>query len=272
MPTSGPKILLSIRHHFFVLSVLLAVSWMFSLHGGSVVAEGRDEISLGTTLIALKYDGGVVLGADSRTSRSVMVSNRFAKKINVVVNNENGTTCAICRSGSAADTQYVAKAAKESFRTRHWCYRFHHPTVSQVAHFLRSTMRSSGSSNQGLKASLICAGCDDSGGRIFSIAIDGGAMLEDDVFCVSGSGSTFLLGYLDALKLDPLALYSKDKAVDLVVKLLTISIARDGASGGLIRVMVLNRAGVEEQTRYPIAEVEGSPSEGKFLAGFANLQ
>jgi len=218
--------------------------------------QASEEINLGTTLVALKYDGGVVLGADSRTSRSVMVSNKFARKINVVVNGGSngagGMTCAVCRSGSAADTQYLVKAAKRDFQSRFWRDKFHNPTVSQVAHFLRSMMRS-GSSRQGLQASLICAGCDDGGGRIYAIAIDGGALLEEDVFCVSGSGSTFIIGYLDSLKLDKCPLYSKERAVDLVVSLLKLSIARDGASGGLIRIMVLKSGGIEKHTIYPDA-------------------
>ena len=216
--------------------------------------QASEEISLGTTLVALKFDGGVVVGADSRTSRSVMVSNKFARKINVVVNGEStgGMTCAVCRSGSAADTQYLVKAAKRDFRSRFWRDQFHNPTVSQVAHFLRSMMRS-GSSRKGLQASLICAGCDDGGGRIYAIAIDGGALLEEDIFCVSGSGSTFIIGYLDSLKLDKCPLYSKERAVELVVSLLKLSIARDGASGGLIRIMVLKSGGIEKYTIYPDA-------------------
>ena len=221
-------------------------------------AHASEEINLGTTLVALKYDGGVVVGADSRTSRSVMVTNKFARKINVVVNGESygvgagGMTCAVCRSGSAADTQYLVKAAKRDFRSRFWRDKFQNPTVSQVAHFLRSTMRT-GSSRQGLQASLICAGCDDGGGRIYAIAIDGGALWEEDIFCVSGSGSTFLIGYLDSLKLDKRALYSKERAVELVVSLLKLSIARDGASGGLIRIMVLKSGCIEKHTIYPDA-------------------
>jgi 20S proteasome subunit beta 1 len=227
--------------------------------------HAAQEINLGTTLVALKYEGGVVVGADSRTSQSVMVSNKFARKINIVVNGENGgMTCAICRSGSAADTQYLVKAAKEDFRSRRWRDQFRHPTVSQVAHFLRSTMRSS-SSRQGLQASMICAGCDDGGGHIFAIAIDGGALWEEDVFCVSGSGSTFLIGYLDALRLDKLELYSKARAIELVAKLLKLSIARDGASGGLIRIMVLRKGGIEEHTIYPDA-ISSTAS----LPGFAD--
>jgi 20S proteasome subunit beta 1 len=240
---------------FFYVAVLLSSIGLEGVKAG-------EEVSLGTTLVALKFDGGVVVAADSRTSQSVMVSNKFAKKINVIVDNEE-TSCAICRSGSAADTQFLAKSAKETFRSRHWRYDFRRPTVSQVAHYLRSAMRS-GDSKQAFQASLICAGRDDTGGRIFAIAIDGGAMWEEDLFCVSGSGSTLLLGLLDSLKLGSSSLYSEKKAVELVSKLLKLSIARDGASGGLIRIMILKKGGIEERVVYPdaVAQVQ--------LPGFAN--
>merc|ERR1711934_1041138 len=44
--------------------------------------------------------GGVVMGADSRTSTGSYVANRVSDKITPVCNN-----VAVCRSGSAADTQ-----------------------------------------------------------------------------------------------------------------------------------------------------------------------
>ncbi len=219
------------------------------------------EISLGTTLVALKYNDGVVVGADSRTSSSVMVSNKFAKKINIIVNSKD-TSCVICRSGSAADTQMLARATKEEFRSRFWRYDFRHATVSQVAHYLRSLMRSE-SSSRTLQASLICAGRDDNGSHIFTIATDGGAMWEEEMFCVSGSGSTFLIGHLDSLKLDTSRLYSETQAVKLVVELLKLSIARDGSSGGLIRIMILKKEGVEERVEYP------EPAVQMKLPGFA---
>lgn len=243
----------------FVLHIaVFLVSSSIRLEG----VKAAEEVNLGTTLVALKFDGGVVLGADSRTSQSVMVSNKFAKKINVIVDSED-VSCAICRSGSAADTQFLAKSAKETFRSRHWRYNFRRPTVSQVAHYLRNRMRSE-NSKRAFQASLICAGRDDEGGRIFAIAVDGGAMWEEDLFCVSGSGSTFLIGLLDSLKLDISSLYSEKEAIEMVSKLLQLSIARDSASGGLIRILVLKKGGIEERVVYPNAVAQA------ILPGFAD--
>ena len=57
--------------------------------------------------MAVKYEGGVVLGADSRTSTGSYVANRVSDKI-VPIHDFIWT----CRSGSAADTQAVADYVK----------------------------------------------------------------------------------------------------------------------------------------------------------------
>ena len=57
----------------------------------------------GTTIVACVYDGGVVLGADTRVSTGIYVSNRASDKMAVLAD-----TTVMCRSGSAADTEAVA--------------------------------------------------------------------------------------------------------------------------------------------------------------------
>ena len=57
----------------------------------------------GTTIVAVSYAGGVVIGADSRVSTGTYVSNRASDKITALCDN-----VWLLRSGSAADTQAVA--------------------------------------------------------------------------------------------------------------------------------------------------------------------
>lgn len=260
----------------------LAYSYRHRTTGNNKDAE---EIDLGTTLVAIKYGGGVVVGADTRTSAGGYVSNKLAFKINpifqpgdeneIVYQNDDETieksekdrkyekrrnpdgysSCVLCRSGSAADTQWLANQAKRRFRLRKLERPGYRPTISEVAHFLRYHMRNHDGGSS-LQASLICAGYNagTDAGQIFGIA-PGGSLWEEHNFCVSGSGSTILLGYLDD------ALQSRDhnfskhfteeEAIVLVTKLLRLSIARDGSSGGLVRLYVINRNGLEERTVYP---------------------
>lgn len=60
----------------------------------------KGEVSTGTTIVAIPFEGGVVMGADSRVSTGVYVANRVSDKISQL---SEHIYC--CRSGSAADTQ-----------------------------------------------------------------------------------------------------------------------------------------------------------------------
>ena len=118
--------------------------------------DKSEEVDLGTTLVAIKFHGGVVVGADTRTSVGGYVSNKFAYKINPIFEPQElfsdetddkslnlSASCVLCRSGSAADTQYLAKQAKRRFEIRKLERPDYTPTVSEVAHYLRYQMRNS---------------------------------------------------------------------------------------------------------------------------------
>ncbi len=260
-------------------------AFSYRYNSGNEHEAASEEIDLGTTLVAIKYKGGVVVGADTRTSVGGYVSNKFAYKINPIFdpNDEmsilNGhltaskSSCVLCRSGSAADTQWLAKHAKRRFAMRQLERPGYIPRVSEVAHYLRHQMRHS---NNDYQASLICAGYDETeGSKVFGIT-PGGSLWEEPNFCVSGSGSTILLGYLDdALQLGDFSKnLSKDEAIALVTKLLRLSIGRDGSSGGLIRLYVIDESGLEEKTIYPSEgaheSISSTSEEGyKELKGFA---
>merc|ERR1712004_91182 len=66
-----------------------------------------EEVSTGTTLVAVEFNGGVVIGADSRTSMGTWVANRVTDKLTPVT---DSIFC--CRSGSAADTQAITDIVK----------------------------------------------------------------------------------------------------------------------------------------------------------------
>lgn len=53
--------------------------------------------------MAASFDGGVVLGADSRTSTGNYIANRVTDKLTPLAEN-----IYVCRSGSAADTQNLS--------------------------------------------------------------------------------------------------------------------------------------------------------------------
>uniref|UniRef100_A0A7N6FIV1 Proteasome 20S subunit beta 9a n=1 Tax=Anabas testudineus TaxID=64144 RepID=A0A7N6FIV1_ANATE len=63
-----------------------------------------EEVKTGTTIIGIEYDGGVVLGSDSRVSAGATVVNRVMNKLSPL---HDKIYCAL--SGSAADAQTIAE-------------------------------------------------------------------------------------------------------------------------------------------------------------------
>ncbi|KAG8983371.1 Proteasome subunit beta type-1, partial [Tulasnella sp. 427] len=61
------------------------------------------EVNLGTSIMAVQFKDGVIIGADSRTTTGSYIANRVTDKLTHV---HDRVYC--CRSGSAADTQAIA--------------------------------------------------------------------------------------------------------------------------------------------------------------------
>lgn len=70
-----------------------------------------------TTIMAVEFAGGVVIGADSRTSSGTYVSNRVTDKLTRITDK---IYC--CRSGSAADTQAIADIVAYSLNFHEYVY------------------------------------------------------------------------------------------------------------------------------------------------------
>lgn len=62
-----------------------------------------DSPHTGTTVVALTYQGGVVLGSDTRVSMGQYISNRASSKVTPLTDN-----VWLLRSGSAADAQAIS--------------------------------------------------------------------------------------------------------------------------------------------------------------------
>ncbi|KAK2950220.1 putative Proteasome subunit beta type-6 [Blattamonas nauphoetae] len=183
-------------------------------------------VDLGTTIMALKFDGGLLLAADSRTSQGSYVSNRMADKITPLIDD-----IYVCRSGSSADTQTVAGYARYSldFHSQQLGKR---PSVQTAAYILRDFAYQN---KEVLSVSFICAGLDDEKARIFSIA-QGGAIFEQKNYAAAGSGSTYVLTYLDE-KYRPNM--TETEVRELAVRAVSLAMFRDNSSGGCIRLCVL---------------------------------
>ncbi|KAJ1647143.1 Proteasome subunit beta type-1 [Dispira simplex] len=181
--------------------------------------------------MAVKYDGGVVIGADSRTTTGSYIANRVTDKLTKI---HDRIYC--CRSGSAADTQAVADIIhyySQMYAVQH----SEPPTTKVVASLFREICYSNRSS---LMAGIIVAGWDKRDGpSVFSIPL--GGSLHKQPYAIGGSGSSYIYGYCDANYKDNM---NREEAIDFVKNAVALAMSRDGSSGGTIRLAVITEEGV----------------------------
>lgn len=194
----------------------------------------KDEILTGTTIMAVEYDGGVVVGADSRTTMGAYIANRVTDKLTKV---SDKIYC--CRSGSAADTQAVADIV--SYRLNLFQMENNEePTVFAAANVFRDICYNY---RDQLMASIICAGWDQrNGGQVYCIPL--GGMLTREPVTIGGSGSGYIYGFVDQAYKKGM---TEDECVEFVKKSVTLALTRDGSSGGCVRIGIINKDGCKRK-------------------------
>ncbi|KAF6720389.1 Proteasome subunit beta type-6 [Oryzias melastigma] len=194
----------------------------------------RQEVSTGTTIMAVEYDGGVVVGADSRTTTGAYIANRVTDKLTRI---HDRIYC--CRSGSAADTQAIAEVVSYQLGF-HSIELDEPPLVETAAHLFRASCYRY---REELMAGILVAGWDRrKGGQVYCVPI--GGMLVRQPVSVGGSGSSYIYGFMDSNYKPGL---SKDQCLDLTAKALALAMERDGSSGGVVRLATISEEGVERR-------------------------
>ena len=92
-----------------------------------------------------------------------------------------------------------------------------------------------------LSAALIVCGWDKiNGPQIYSVGL-GGTVSRQEI-ALSGSGSAFIYGFCDVNYKSKM---SKQECRDFIVKALSLAMHRDNSSGGIIRLVDINRDGYQ---------------------------
>ncbi|KAF3356109.1 Cytosolic Fe-S cluster assembly factor CFD1 [Verticillium dahliae VDG1] len=174
----------------------------------------KGEVNLGTSIMAVTFKDGVILGADSRTTTGAYIANRAVADI---VQYQLGMYA--MRNGKPPMTQTAASIFQEI------CY----------------------SNKDRLSAGLIIAGWDERhGGQVYSIPL--GGSLHKQSYAIGGSGSTYIYGYCDANWQESM---EEQEAVAFVKGALREAIKWDGSSGGVIRMVVLTASGADRHLYLP---------------------
>ncbi|XP_023659245.1 proteasome subunit beta type-6 [Paramormyrops kingsleyae] len=194
----------------------------------------RQEVSTGTTIMAVEFEGGVVIGADSRTTTGAYIANRVTDKLTPI---HERIYC--CRSGSAADTQAIADAV--TYQLGFHSIELDEPPLVQTAANLFKEMCYR--YREELMAGIIVAGWDKRwGGQVYTVPM--GGMLVRQPVSVGGSGSSYIYGFVDSNYKSKM---SKEECLKFVTQALSLAMERDGSSGGVARLATITETGVERQ-------------------------
>ncbi|ELP92186.1 proteasome subunit beta type-6 precursor, putative [Entamoeba invadens IP1] len=200
----------------------------------SVKVNAYQPVSLGTTIIGVIYDGGVILGADSRTSSGSLVSNRCTNKVRML-----SDKIGCCTAGDAAHSETIVDYTRHSLRM-YTSQTGEEPCVQAAATSYKNLVYSNKSF---LSCSGIIGGYDDiKGGSIYRV-LQSGAIVPGEM-CLGGSGSTYIYGFCDANFRKNMTL---QQAKQFVITAISLAIARDGSSGGNIHTVVINKESVTSE-------------------------
>jgi 20S proteasome subunit beta 1 len=199
--------------------------------------------------MAVEFDGGVVIGADSRTSTGSYVANRVTDKLTRITDK---IYC--CRSGSAADTQAIADIV--SYST--YFYENQNNRDAYVSEVAAEFRRFCYNYRDSIVAGIIVAGYDDlNGGQVYSVPL-GGMMIRQSC-TIGGSGSSFIYGFVRENYRENMP---KEECVEFVKKAVFHAMYHDGSSGGVCRIGIITKEGIERRVFFapPIDEKPVKPT------------
>ncbi|XP_017864827.1 PREDICTED: proteasome subunit beta type-5 [Drosophila arizonae] len=183
----------------------------------------RMEFDHGTTTLGFKYQGGVVLCADSRATSGEYIGSQTMKKIVELNNYMLGTL-----AGGAADCVYWDRVLARECRLHELRYK-RRISVDAAARMMCNICAEY--KGMGLVMGMILAGCDDEGSKLIYVDSEG-MRSHGSVFSV-GSGSPYALGVLDTgYRWD----LSNEEAYDLARRAIYHATRKDAYSGGIVRL------------------------------------
>ena len=192
----------------------------------------------GTTICACVFDGGVVLGADSRATAGPLVAVKEEPKIHYIADN---IWC--CGAGTAADTDRVTEMVSGKIRLFSMSTGMQ-PRVEQAASFLVNKLFPYGGH---ISAALILGGYDFNGPSVYSISPDG--CISKGPFAVMGSGMYAAISVMEQRWKPGL---TEVEAKELVADAIEAGITNDLGSGSNVNLCVITAKGSEYISKYRV--------------------
>ena len=201
-----------------------------SLSGGAQPGGAGGQLPHGTTIVALKYPGGVVIAGDRRSTQGNMIAGRDVRKVYIT---DDYTATGI--AGTAAIAVEFARlyaVELEHYEKLEGLPLTFAGKVNRLAIMVRGNLAAA---MQGLVAVPLLAGYDihasdpESAGRIVSFDAAGGWNIEEEGYQSVGSGSIFAKSSIKKLYAQ---VTDVDSALRVVVEALYDAADDDSATGG----------------------------------------
>lgn len=198
--------------------------------GESALGGAAGQLPHGTTIVALKYPGGVVIAGDRRSTQGHMIAGRDVKKVYIT---DDYTATGI--AGTAAIAVEFARlyaVELEHYEKLEGVPLTFAGKVNRLAIMVRSNL---GAAMQGLVALPLLAGYDidepdvQKAGRIVSYDAAGGWNVEDEGYQAVGSGSIFAKSSIKKLYAQ---VTDADSALRVAIEALYDAADDDSATGG----------------------------------------
>ncbi|XP_028909503.1 proteasome subunit beta type-9 [Ornithorhynchus anatinus] len=199
----------------------------------SGTSRDTGQVCTGTTIMAVEFDGGVVVGSDSRVSAGQAVVGRVFDKLARL---HDHIYCAV--AGSLADVQAVADMAAYHLEL-HSMELESSPPVVAAANVVKNIIYKY---RDDLSANMLVAGWDpQKGGQVYGTL---GGMLTRQPFAVGGSGSIYIYSYVDSAYRPGMTLAECRR---FTTEAIALAMGRDTVSGGVIYLVTITASGVEHQ-------------------------
>ncbi|MEV0849097.1 proteasome subunit beta [Streptomyces sp. NPDC049954] len=189
------------------------------------VVQGALEAPHGTTIVALTFEGGVVLAGDRRATMGNVIAQRDIEK--VFPADEYSAVGIAGTAGLAVEMVKLFQLELEHFEKVEGAQLSLEGKANRLSTMIRGNL---GMAMQGLAVVPLFAGfdVDRSKGRIFSYDVTGGRS-EEHGYAATGSGSVFARGALKKLYRNGL---TEQQATTLVAQALYDAADDDSATGG----------------------------------------
>ncbi|EFE41152.1 proteasome component Pre3, putative [Trichophyton verrucosum HKI 0517] len=182
------------------------------------------KIAHGTTTLAFRFQGGIIVATDSRATAGNWIASQTVKKVIEINSCLLGTM-----AGGAADCQYWLAYLGMQCRLHELRHK-RRISVAAASKILANLVYNY--KGMGLSMGTMCAGVTPEEGPALYYIDSDGTRLPGNLFCV-GSGQTFAYGVLDAEYRYDL---TEEEALALGSRSILAATHRDAYSGGFINL------------------------------------